>query len=279
MRSGYRQEMSLSLFAFLKRAENRYPVYYRDGSRKSRIEWLGEVERATWTELDVRGDEVVARKACSPEKNRKRVRGTIIGDFVFNDERTQMGRVSGTEGWHCFDLVEAACRRHREMAARLRETDGRQFCIPVEVFRTLQFFIKGPGAVHMLRSLVCMVEGKETRVRAARASGYRLVISADKRGRFLITPQCLSGEYAFAPSQAIISLVRSVELGRVPLTIRTKKRKPVLYDALFHALALEKREALDEHLKTGRRRGGLRPAPVCLRGPQPDQAVAFHLYG
>jgi non-specific serine/threonine protein kinase len=94
-----------------------------------------------------------------------------------------------------------------------------------------------------------MVEGKETRVRPIRASGYRLMISADKRGRFLITPQCLSDAYSFSPCQAIISFVRSVELGRVPLTIRTKKRKPVLYDALFRALALDKREAVDALLK------------------------------
>ena len=160
-----------------------------------------------------------------------------------------MGRVSGTEGWHCFDLVAAACRRNRVMAARLRETDGRRFCIPVEVFRALPFFIKRSGAARVLRSLACMVEGKEMRVRATRASEYRLVISADKRGRFLITPQCRSGPYSFSPSQAIISLVRSVELGRVPLTIRTKKRKPVLYDALFRALALDKREAVDEQLR------------------------------
>src|SRR5208283_5362866 len=90
VRSGYRQEMSLALFVFLKRAENRYPVYHRDGSRKSRIQWLGEVPCATWTELDVLVDEIVARKACSLELD-KRVRGTLIGDFVFNDERTQMG--------------------------------------------------------------------------------------------------------------------------------------------------------------------------------------------
>ena len=55
VRSGYRQEMSLSLFAFLNRAENRYPIYYADGPRKTRIAWLGEVRCATWTELDVQG--------------------------------------------------------------------------------------------------------------------------------------------------------------------------------------------------------------------------------
>jgi non-specific serine/threonine protein kinase len=249
VRSAYRQEMSLSLFVFLRRAENRYPVYYSDGSRKSRIKWLGEVRAATWTELDVRGDEIVARKACSLGKD-KGVRGTLIGDFVFNEERTQMGRVSGgTEGWHFFGLVEAACRKNRVMAARLRETDGRLFSIPLEVFKALPFFIKRSGVAYVLRSLVCMVEGKEMKVRATRASGYRLVISADKRGRFVITPECRSGPYAFSPSQAIISLIRSVEMGRVPLTIRTKKRKPVLYAALFAALAIDKREAVDEHLR------------------------------
>jgi non-specific serine/threonine protein kinase len=248
VRSGYRQEMSLALFVFLKRAENRYPVYYSDGSRKSRIQWLGEVPCATWTELDVRGDEIVARKACSLGKDKK-VRGTLIGDFVFNDERTQMGRVIGSEGWHFFDLVGAACRRNRLMAPRLREADGRQVCIPLEVFRAIQFFIKRSRVTHVLRSLLCMAEGRQMRVRATRASNYMLVIGADKRGRFTITPQCRSGEYAFSPSQAIISFVRSVELGRIPLTIRTKKRKPVLYDALFRTLALDKREAVDEQLR------------------------------
>ena len=248
VRSGYRQEMSLSLFVFLKRAEDRYPVYYRDGSRKLPLRWLGEVPCPTWTEFDVRGDEIVARKACSLKKDKK-VRGTLIGDFVFNDERTQMGRVSGSEGWHSFDLVGAACRRNRVMAARLRETEGQQLCIPLEVFGAMQFFIKKSRVAHVLRSLVCMVEGRQMRVRATHASGYRIVISADKRGRFTITPQCRSGEYAFPPSPAIISFFRSVELGRIPLTIRTKKRKPVLYDALFRALALDKREAVDEQLR------------------------------
>ncbi len=248
VRSGYKQEMSLPLFVFLRRAENRYPVYFGSGSRRSRIDWLRDAECATWTELDVRADEVVARKACSLDKDR-RVEGTLIGDFVFNCERTRMARVGGTEGWRSFELVGAACRRNRVMAARLRETDSGQFHIPLEVFRAMQFFIKRPNVAHVLLSLTCMVEGKETRVRATRATGYRLVISADKRGRFTITPQCLSGEYAFSPSQGVISFIRSVELGRVPLTIRTKKRKPILYDALFRALELEKGEAVDEHLK------------------------------
>ena len=144
MRSRYRQEMSLSLFVFLKRAKNRYPVYYSDGSRKSRIEWLGEVRCATWTGLDARGDEIVARKACSPELDR-RVRGTLIGDFVFNYERTQMGRVSGTEGWHWFELVRAACRRSRAMAAHLRETEGRQSASRWRSSGRCSSLSRGPG--------------------------------------------------------------------------------------------------------------------------------------
>jgi len=247
-RSGYRHDMSLSLSVFLKRSENIYPVYYRDGSWKSPVEWLGEVRSETWTELDARGDEIVVRKACSLEKDRT-VQATIIGSFIFNRERTQMGRVSGAEGWQLFDLVMGACQRNRLMAARLRETDGRLLFIPMDVFKTLQLFVRSSRVKLFAQSLVCKVEGRKMAVRPTRASGYRLVISADRGGRFRISPQCCSAAYSFQPSDAINLLARSLELARVPLAIRTKKRKPVIYDALFRALALDERDAVDEFLK------------------------------
>ncbi len=46
-----------------------------------------------------------------------------------------------------------------------------------------------------------------------------------------------------------MTLIRSVERARVAFAVRTKKRKPVLYAALFGALPLDGKEAVDDFLK------------------------------
>ena len=68
---------------------------------------------------------------------------------------------------------------------------------------------------------------------------------------FLLKPECRTEQHSFAPSRRILSLVKTVEWGRVPMTIRTRKRKPLLYDVFFDALGMEMgRKVLDEVLKT-----------------------------
>ncbi len=64
-RSGYQHDMSYALSVFLKRTDNLYPLFYEEGAQRHEIEWLGERDCPTWTELDARGEEIVARKACS----------------------------------------------------------------------------------------------------------------------------------------------------------------------------------------------------------------------
>ncbi len=195
--------MSLPLAVFLKRAEGRYPVYYGRGPARRRVEWLGDVRCPVWTELDARGGEVVARKACSLEKDRTDP-GTLIGDFVFNEKRTRMGRItSGSDGWYFYQSLKEACQRKRVMADRLRHMDGREFAMPMDIFRGLQFFLTKTRLKQVLKLLSCKIEGEAAQIGAARADAYGLVVSADKRGRYAISPQCRAAAYSFPPSQGL----------------------------------------------------------------------------
>ena len=96
-----------------------------------------------------------------------------------------------------------------------------------------------------------MVEGREESVLTGEATQYRLVIerSHDDRQEFLIKPECWSDTFLFPPSQKIIAFARSVERGRVPAALRTKRKRPVLYEALFSALEASNRKAAGEALK------------------------------
>src|SRR5208282_1106473 len=98
----------------------------------------------------------------------------------------------------------------------------------------------------------CMREGKEEAILHAETTRYRLVItgSGDGRGGFVIKPECWSGTYSFQPSRKIVSFIKSVESGIVPASIRTRKRRPVLYDALFKTLAAANRKQASEALKS-----------------------------
>ena len=249
VRSSYGQDMSLPLAVFLKRAEGRYPVYFGQCAPRRRVEWLGDARCPVWTELDAREGEIVARKACSLEKDRSDP-GRLIGNFVFNEERTRMVQVPrGSEGWYFYELIKGSCQKSRVPAARLRHADGREFAIPGDVFGGLQLFLGKTRTGQMARSLSCMVEGAPAQVGAALADVYAIVVSADRRGKFVIKPECRSAGHSFRPSQVIVSLVRAVERGRVPFAVRTKKRKPVFYDALFGALALDGKKAVDAYLE------------------------------
>ena len=134
MRSSYKHDISIPLVVFLKRAEVATRSTTAVGRPGGASSGWATCDAPAWTDgLDARGGEIVARKACSLEKERTDP-GTLIGDFVFNEQRTRMGRVSGDEGWYFYELLKETCQRNRIMAARLRHMDGREFSMPVDVF-------------------------------------------------------------------------------------------------------------------------------------------------
>ena len=71
----------------------------------------------------------------------------------------------------------------------------------------------------------------------------------ENKDEFLIRAECRVGDYAFSASQKTLSFVKTMEWGRVPASLRTRKRKPILFDAFFQALTLKDRKTRDEALK------------------------------
>lgn len=250
MRCSYQEDMSFVLSAFLRRANNLYPLYYQDRSGRQRIEWLGERKFPTWTELEAKGGEIAVRKGFSLgrggiEMNR------LVGNFAFNEDRTQMCYMAAREGWQPWEKLREMYLNDSFMEKRPPELSGREFRIPVDRFRTFQLAFTRSKAQDILDQVRCVEKGRVVEVQSAQTSGYSLVVSRAGEGEttFLIEPRCWSGSYPFRPSQRIVAFARVVEWGKVPASIRTKKRKPMLYDVLFRGLSLGIRKGLGEWLR------------------------------
>lgn len=285
-RSGYQHDMSYALSVFLKRTGNLYPLFYEENGRRHEIEWLGQRTCPTWTELDVRGGEIVARKACScneapsaeqagplsgtaglggsrspngggslnetgPSGGDGKRGWTVIGNFALDPGRSAIAQITPRTGWRCWDMLRSVCAEGGAAAGRFRLNSGSEIHMPVDVFRSLQIVLKKSGMKEVMGAIKCMMEGTEKGVPFTEVTHYRLVINrnAVEPDEFLIEPECLSGGFSFSPSQKIVDFARSAESGRLPTSLRTKKRKPLLYGALFKTLEAPDRKAAGEALK------------------------------
>ncbi len=248
-RSSHQHDMSYALSVFLKRTDNLYPLLYREGSNRREVKWLGERICTTWTELDARGEEIVARKACSlNEKGEDH--WTVIGNFAINGSRSALTRITPRTGWRYWDMLRAYCMEGGPGRECSMVASGSEIRVPVDVFRSLQITFKKSWVKEMLDGVKCMVEGAEVSVPHESATHYGFVFSrSEERGGFLITPECRSDGFSFSPSEKIIAFSRLLEEGRVPAALRTKKRKPVIYEALFKTLGASARKAATEALK------------------------------
>jgi len=249
-RCAYQQDMSFALSNFLRRANNPYPLFYQTGSERRRVEWLGERMFPTWTELDARGEEIILRKGFSLGKGGLSMT-RLIGNFAFSEDYGEMCYVAAREGWQPWEHLRGLCMKDPVVSGRMAQANGREIRIPIERFRTFELMLKKSRAKELLEPIRCLSKGEEAPVLPAEATRYRLLISRSREGEgtFLIEPQCWSGDYVFRPSQRLMLFVREIEWGTAPASIRTRKRKPILYDALFRALSLNIRKGLGEWLR------------------------------
>ena len=247
-RSSYQHDMSYALSVFLKRTDNLYPLFYQEGSDRREVKWLGERRCPTWTELDAWGEEIIARKACSLNEEGED-HWTVIGNFAINGSRSALTRITPRTGWHYWDMLRAYCMESGSGREYSIVASGSEIRVPLDVFRSLQVTFKKSWVKEMLDGIKCMVEGTEVSVPHESATRYGFVFSrSEDRGGFLITPECRSDGFSFSPSEKIVAFSRFIEEGRVPAALRTKKRKPVIYEALFKTLGASTRKTATEAL-------------------------------
>ena len=246
-----REDMSVPLFIFLRKWAADYAIRLREGKSTHRIEWSGNIGCATWTEFDIAGHEVLVRKGCAPEGDTEP--GSLLGNFAFNASRTKMCYVGKRDGWELWYGLRDACVREPLAARSVQDEEDSALRIPREVFSRFQLSFKEAGDGDEIPLAVFKVGGVETKPVVSEADAYGISISRRHgNGReFIIKAECSARGYALSPSHRFISLVKTVEWGHVPLTIRTRKRKPLFYGMYFDALAMKKgRKVLDEALKT-----------------------------
>ncbi len=176
---------------------------------------------------------------------------TVIGNFALNAARSAMAQITPRTGWQCWDMLRALCMDDAVGADRVKLASGSEIRIPVDVYRSFQITLKKSREKEMLGA-IRVHDGRQGSA-VPPDSGDPIQPCHQRNGEdreeFLIKPECRSDTFLFSPSQKIIDFARSVERGRVPSALRTKKRKPVLYEALFRALEAPSRKAAGEALK------------------------------
>jgi superfamily II DNA or RNA helicase len=249
MNFSHREDMSVPLSVFLTRWKNDYPVYFHDEKGFHKVELAEDISCTTWTEFDASANEILVRKGCAMGGDQ--TPADIFGGFAFNTERTRISYIKDRLGWGLWSMIRDACRQNPRISPLIKEKEKWTISIPKEIFGDFHICFDKPDIGDPTPFVVYKVRGEEVTPLTPQDLGYRIMISPGKHNEeeFLIRPECTVGNYSFLPSRRILSFPKTVEWGQMPLALRTRKRKPILLDAFFHALTLKSRKVLDEYLK------------------------------
>jgi superfamily II DNA or RNA helicase len=254
-RCSYQKDMSYILPNFLRRADNLYPLFINLKEKRQRVQWLGDKSFKTWTELDIKGDDIIVRKGFAFDEQSVVHQGPplvhLLGNMAFTEDWTGMCYIVGRDGWRPWEELQNLYLSNPHVATKISRPHGIEMRIPVSTFRQTQIYIKKSQLAAIMGPVRCMEKGTLMSCLNETATKYSLVISRAKEieGVFVIEPQCSWGSYVFRPSQRIMAFARHVEWGQIPASLRTRKRKPLLYEAFFQALSSNIKKGLGEKLK------------------------------
>ena len=245
-----REDMSLPLSIFLRKWGKDYPVFFQEGNAIHNIRWQDDIPCKTWTEFDASKTEILVRKGCAMAGDP--VQAALIGNFAINSDRTRMCYVKERQGWELWNAMRDVYIQDPRMSVEGGDVKDRSLHIPKEVFG--RFPLSFPAAVdgEPIPFVMFKVRGKVVEPPVFPVTAYRLSVSRhdENEQQFVIKPELETGAHLFEPSRRLMSFVRAVEWGRIPVSLRTRKRKPILYGMFFQAMRSGKnRKALDEALK------------------------------
>jgi superfamily II DNA or RNA helicase len=245
-----REDMSLPLSIFLRKWGKDYPVLFRENNAVHDIRWHDDVACTTWTEFDTSRTEVVIRKGCAMAGDP--VPASLIGNFAINSERTKMCYVKERNGWELWSAMRDVYLRDPHMPVPGKDVKDRALRIPGDIFRKFPLVFPALVDGKPIPSVVFKVRGAVVEPVVSPVTDYVIAVSRHLEGgqEFSIKPEFRAAGRSFEPSRTVLSFIRSVEWGRIPMSLRTKKRKPILYDMFFYAATADKnRKTLDEALK------------------------------
>ena len=245
-----REDMSVPLSILLKKCGNAYEIIFREGTESHLVDWSEQIPYRTWTEIDARGEEVLVTKRCSLGDDP--FPATLMGNFALNTERSKMCYVKDRSGWELWKALRDASLRDLQVSAGIREAGDRILRIPTDIFTRFQVSFNKPEGGNPFPGAVFKVRGEPAAPSILKAEGYEISVtrSNKKNGEFVLNPMCRIGDQRFPSSQKALTFIKAIEWGKIPLSLRTKKRKPILYEMFFQSFSLrENRKLLDEMLK------------------------------
>lgn len=251
MNSSRQEDIVTALLIFLKAWGNRYSLYYRSEGNIREIFWAPDVPCETFTELDASVDDIYVHKRCFIGTDR--APADIIGKFAVDREQSRFCYIRDRDGWATWDkLYGMLVSRHSEYG-RLPESYETSFSVTPDAFKKtgITFNASSPDE-DGISSLILKKNGMREKAREINAFDYRIILKRRAPGaaEYIVSYECSTGDYLLHSSKRIMAFPKAVEWGRVPASVRTRKRKPLMYESFFSALKLDNRKDVDETLRT-----------------------------
>jgi SNF2 family DNA or RNA helicase len=203
------------------------------------------------TELHVSGDAVHISKRF--HMDHQVVPPIAAGPFVFDLMNHAFGVIRGLEGWRLWEDLRSACYCGNEgmrLSFRDRE-DGFSFSLSVTDFQRIKLFIPAESEKLFLQSALFLIDGEKAKPEPPSTPSYLLgIIKMEPPGRgYLLEPQFNAKGMVKPLSGAVTYFFTALEGGRIRAPLKARKRKEILYQTFFQALAQKSKKAREEVIR------------------------------
>ncbi len=223
------------------------PIIFKHRRKGVPVRWDESSEYRTWTEFNSSGNRIGISKVCyNAEVGHKAI---TLGDFAFDLTAKKFGLIKNKEGWYLWNKIN-----HDYVYDDVEphpfpyEDNPATFTLPVKDFRKLHFSVPSDLRDKMLESSVFKVNGQDYTVETTRPPAYLLRITQSKRhkDRLILKAECNVDGLMIPPSKRPFSFFTVIDNGGASSSLRAKKRKAVLYQAFFDAIAKKTKKARNE---------------------------------
>ncbi|MEY4704005.1 MAG: hypothetical protein RL042_201 [Nitrospirota bacterium] len=271
------------LLHYLRVHEKPYPIVLVSGHESIPLHWNQSVKCRSKTEIDLVGGQIRVRAVClADEVPLERI--VRFRTFVADLSGGRLLYLKDEQGWDLFRSLRQRFKGGEPLFDPYADFDagfravplsgqsgyGRwasadeemEFTLLLEEFQAAQIEVAHKQINRIVRDLILKVAGQEVSVPrpalpiTGDALSCAMILkppSGDEDlppGSWTLQAQCCRGDARFAPSVSTFGFIAALEQGRaVSSSLRSQKRKAVLYDTFFSLLAVREAKERDQRIK------------------------------
>ncbi|MCX5725024.1 MAG: DEAD/DEAH box helicase [Nitrospirae bacterium] len=269
---------------YLRVHENPYPIVLVTGDGSIPLQWNQSVKCRSKTEIDLVDGQVKTRAVClADEVPLERI--VRFRTFVADLSGGRLLYLKDEQGWALFRSLQQRFKggdpfldpyadfeeglRAMPVSGQSRYGPGAgagddemECTLSLEEFQSAQIEVVQQQANRIVRDLIVKVAGQRVPVHrlaqpsAGDACSYALILKAPSGdedlppGSWSLQAQCRRGDVRFAPSVSTFGCFAALEQGRaVSGSLRSLKRKSLLYNTFFSLLAVREAKERDRRIK------------------------------